>query len=338
MTGRWLALGCYTAESEGHGSGISLCSFDDRTGELTLADTLELASPSWLQWHPRLPVLYASNEVADGAVTVVAVRAGRLHQLGTAATGGALPCHLVITGDGRQLYAANYGGGSLAGFALDAVGGLGERTELIAHHGTGPDPDRQDGPHVHMIVLDAADELVSAVDLGIDQIRSYRRTSQGLTPAAVTELAPGTGPRQLVRNRHTGRAYLVAELAASLLTLDETSPGSFAVRDSVTASEQPIRNLPAQFSLSADGRFGYLSNRYPDSIAVFSLTGDTPVRLAEYPTGPGWPRHFALTGNWLIAANQHGDQLIVFAVEDGGARLREVRRYPAGTPTCVALR
>lgn len=44
--------------------GIYSATFDDSDGALS---NLELAaevgvSPSWLQWHPTLPVLYAANE------------------------------------------------------------------------------------------------------------------------------------------------------------------------------------------------------------------------------------------------------------------------------------
>ncbi|MDQ2957302.1 MAG: lactonase family protein [Actinomycetota bacterium] len=335
MAERQVAVGCYTPESGGSGSGITLYSWDDRSGELTIRDSAAMVSPSWLQWHPRLPVLYAANEIEAGTVSVLSVGAG-LKVEATVGIGGSLPCHLAVAEDGSRLFAANYGSGSLSMFDLDPTGAIRGLAGLVSHAGSGPDPDRQEAPHVHMIAL--AGGLISAVDLGTDEIRSYRVTDTGLAAARVSTLPPGTGPRQLVRNPHTGRSYLVAELAGALLTVVEPAPGSFEVIDSVAGSEQPIRNLPAQFSLSADGRFGYLSNRYPNSLTVFSLAQPRPVRVAEFAAGDGWPRHFAIAGDWLLAANQHSNELLVFAIEDGGARLREVRRYPVASPTCVAIR
>ncbi len=349
MADRLIAVGCYTASAGGAGTGISLYSLDERTGKLTQQASLAADSPSWLQWHPTLPLLYAAHETDEGAVSAVSAENG-LQLLETTPSGGGSPCQLAITSAGRQLYVANYGGGSVGAFTLAADGALGTLAALAQHRGSGPDAERQEAPHVHMIVL--ADGLISAVDLGTDEIRSYRWTERGFEPARVTALPPGTGPRQLVRKPAGARrsslvprsmlthpsdtAYVVAELAASLLTVEETAPGSFEVLNSTPASEQPIRNLPAQFTV-ADG-FGYLSNRGPDSIAVFSLAGPQPVRLGEYPVGPGWPRHFALTHGWLIVANQQGNQLVVLERQDGGARLREVSRHDTGTPTCVAIR
>src|SRR5438105_2412744 len=76
--------------------------------------TRELALPacSWLTWHPRLPVLYAVHELAEGAVCAVALGPDDTPRvLGTLPTGGAAPCHLAVTPDGRHLLAANYGSG-----------------------------------------------------------------------------------------------------------------------------------------------------------------------------------------------------------------------------------
>ena len=105
--------------------------------------------------------------------------AGALSVLGEAETGGAHPCHLAVTPDGRFLLCANYTGGSLAVFSLSASGAIEARTALVQHTGSGPDADRQEAAHVHMAVPSPDSTVVSAVDLGTDEIRSYTLSSDG---------------------------------------------------------------------------------------------------------------------------------------------------------------
>jgi 6-phosphogluconolactonase len=338
MGSRLCCVGSYTPEAGGAGVGVTAFRLDADTGHLAPAGALAIPAPSWLEWHPHLPVLYASNELDEGAVTVIAADPAGLRMLGTQPTGGAAACHLAVTPDGRHLVAANYGG-SVAVFALDEVGGLRHRTCLVEHSGHGPVADRQESAHPHSIVLDPTGELVSVVDLGADEIRSYRWADDGkLVPASVSVLPPGTGPRQLVRSGTSARTFVLAELAATLVAVDETAPGSFEVRGAVPASARPGRNLPAQLTLSLDGRFAYVSNRIPDTIAVFALDGPLPVLVTEHSIGTGWPRHFAIVGDYLYAANQHGDEIVVFAIDAATGALTRVREHQVATPTCIAVR
>jgi 6-phosphogluconolactonase len=334
MTDRLVCVGSYTEESGANGAGISAYWQDAVTGDLTPCGSLRLPSPSWLEWHPARPVLYAANEVDAGSVTALAVdERGALTVLGSEPTGGATPCHLAITADARHLLAANYGSGSVTVFALDEDGRITARTDLVEHTGSGPVTDRQEGPHAHMVVVDGA--LVTVVDLGSDEIRGYRLTGDGrLIAQAISPLPPGTGPRQLARGRD--HAYVVGELAASLVIVDETAPGVFVPVEEVRASHRDARNLPAQLTLSADGRYAYLSNRGPNTIAVFSLDAAAPDRIGETPAGDGWPRHFAISGRWLYVATQDGDEVVQFTVDPVTGLLTEQRRYAAGSPTCVA--
>ena len=124
---------------------------------------LALESPSWLVRHPSLPVLYAANETASGAVTALSFSAsGALSVLGSAETGGAHPCHLAVTPDGKFLLCANYTGGSLAVFSLTPSGALGTRTALVQHSGSGPVSDRQEAAQVALRGLVEVEGAVGA--------------------------------------------------------------------------------------------------------------------------------------------------------------------------------
>jgi 6-phosphogluconolactonase len=322
-------VGCYTGDA-GNGTGITTFS-RSATGELTEVASLPLESPSWLTKHPTLPVLYAANETASGGVTALSVSSsGALSLLGTASTGGAHPCHLAVTPDGRFLVCANYTGGSLAVFSLSPSGALLSRTALVQHTGSGPDTDRQEAAHVHMAVPSADSSVVSAVDLGTDEIRSYTLSSDGsLAPLEVSSLPPGTGPRQLVRRPGTDLAYVVGELAGTLVTVRETSPGAFDVVASTASTLSPVTpNLVAHLELA--GARMYVSNRGPDCVTEFAL--DDALAVADQPCGAN-PRHFALVDGTCYVAAQSEDAITAFTLTASGDA--ELRYYPTGSPTFV---
>ncbi|WP_246273775.1 lactonase family protein [Phytohabitans houttuyneae] len=89
----------------GEGVGITAVRRDPATGRLdSLGVVAPTPSPSFLAWHPTLPVLYATNELDEGSVSAWAVQGETdLRPLGTSPTGGAHPCHLVVAPGGRYL-------------------------------------------------------------------------------------------------------------------------------------------------------------------------------------------------------------------------------------------
>jgi 6-phosphogluconolactonase (cycloisomerase 2 family) len=278
-----------------------------------------------------LPVLYAANETASGGVTALSLTdSGELSVLGTASTGGAHPCHLAVTPDGRFLLCANYTGGSLAVFSLSPSGAVLSRTALVQHAGSGPDADRQEAAHVHMAVPSADSTVVSAVDLGTDEIRSYTLSSDGsLEPLAVSSLPPGTGPRQLVRRPGTDLAYVVGELAGTLVTVRETSPGAFSIVSSTASTLSSVTpNLVAHLELA--GSRMYVSNRGPDCVTEFAL--DDALAVADQPCGAN-PRHFALVDGTCYVAAQSEDAITAFTLTASGES--ELRYYPTGSPAFV---
>jgi 6-phosphogluconolactonase (cycloisomerase 2 family) len=328
---RLAAVGGYTAEGGGRADGITVVAVDPDA--ITELGRYPMASPSWLAWHPALDVVYATSEVLEGRVETLGVRSdGRLEPLGGASSGGSSPCHLAVTDDARHLLVANYGGG-VAAFALDAAGRIGERTELVEHDGRGPHAERQEASHPHSVVERTG--VVTVVDLGTDELRSYRLSPAGrLEPLARAELPPGTGPRQLAFA--DGRSYVIGELSAQLLVLDEPEPGRFALRREVAGSTAGSTVLPAQLTIR--GRFAYVSNRGPDTLAVLDLTTDPPGLVAEHRLEAPNPRHFAIDGGRVYVAAQDGDALVVFDLDSDGTGLTPGARHPMPSPTCIAFR
>jgi 6-phosphogluconolactonase len=324
-------VGSYSSATGGNGVGISTFR---RTpdGGLTPDRSLELASPSWLTAHPTAPVVYATNESADGAITTVSAD---LEVLGTVPSGGASPCHLALTEDARFLLCSNYGSGTLSVFGVAGDGTITGQTDLVRHEGTGPHTQRQEAAHVHMAVVRG--RTVSAVDLGTDEIRSYTLADNGkLTPLAVTAMPPGTGPRQLVRRPGTDLAYVVGEVGGTLLVVREDPVGTFTVVKTVSPTKTPYVEGPkgpnwvAHLELRGDRL--YVSNRNPDCVTEFDISGDEPVALADHPCGR-FPRHFAIEDDTVYVAAEWDDAIVAFP-RGGGEQVR----YATGTPTYVLFR
>ncbi|GAA4707106.1 hypothetical protein Prum_054730 [Phytohabitans rumicis] len=336
-----LYVGCYTAETGGQGTGITAVRRDRGTGALeSLGVVAQAPSPSFLVWHPTLPVLYSVNELEEGAVSGWAVAgATSLRPLGTASTGGMHPCHLAVAPGGRYLISANYTSGSVAVHRLADDGALGERTDLLVHDGAGPDPERQERAHAHMISPNPGGGAVLVVDLGTDAVYRYEleaATGRLVPLAPRVHTHPGKGPRHLARHPDGRRAYLVGELDRSVTAYElDGVPGILHDRGRVPASER-AGAFPSEIAVSADGRFLYVANRGPDTITAFAVDELLPRRVAEVATGGQWPRHFALIEEHLYVANERSHAVVGFRLDpDTGVPQEPGTALELSSPTCV---
>jgi 6-phosphogluconolactonase (cycloisomerase 2 family) len=340
--GELVFVGCYTGETGGEGEGIALLRRDPATGVLTrLGVAARTPSPSFLTQHPALPVLYAVNELDAGAVSAFSVASdGSLTELAVQETGGRHPCHLAVTPDGRFLLAANYTSGSVSVHPLDPDGAVGERTDLLQLDGRGPDPDRQTGPHAHMVVPDpnrGADVLIS--DLGSDRVWRTRLdpvSGRLAPPVPAIVTAPGTGPRHL-RRAGDGTFLVSGELAANLSWYRPGgADGTLVPAGAVPASTVAGENNPSELVIGNDGRFVYMANRGPNTISAYAWDGEKAEMIAEVPTGGVWPRHLALLSDHLYVANERSHTVTTFRV-DPDTGIPAIQGEPTGesSPTCV---
>jgi 6-phosphogluconolactonase len=335
----YLFVGSYTGDKGGEGEGIGLLRRDQATGALSrLGVAARTPSPSFLAQHPTLPVLYAVNELsADATISAFTVaRDCSLTPLSVQPTGGSDPAHLTVTPDGRHLLVANYSSGSVSVHPLDAEGAPGERSDLLDLVGSGPDSDRQAGPHAHMVRMDRGDVLVA--DLGSDRVWRCRLDPISgrltmLPPAVVAK--PGAGPRHLLFSGD-GALLLVGELAGNLTWYRPAADGSLALEGEVATSTTATRNYPSEIAIGRDGRFVYVANRGPDTVSTFAWDGERPTLIAEVPTGGEWPRHMILVGDHLYVTNQMSQSVTTFRV-DLETGVPGPQGEPTGepTPTCL---
>ena len=160
---------------------------------------------------------------------------------------------------------ANYADGSVALVALDAEGMPGDDPIVHRFSGSGPNKERQEGPHAHFVWF-AGDELY-VVDLGSDTV--HRLDLAGNLLGAIT-FTPGSGPRHVAAGRPGSgwwRSSLMPRCAAS--GRSGTAPGHRSVK--LKRAESEGLNYPSHIACSADGSLVYVANRGPNTIAVFSV-------------------------------------------------------------------
>jgi len=250
---------------------------------------------------------------------------------------------------GKYVLVANYGSGSIAVLPLEADGRLGRAIRTIQHHGSGLNPQPQEGPHAHFITLDPADKYVLCCDLGLDKVLTYQFNPPGalLTPGAPpgVSLKPGSGPRHLAFHPNGRFVYVINELSSTLTAFSYNAQGG-PLKELETRSTLPPefkgQNTCAEVQVHPSGRFLYGSNRGHNSIAVFGINPrDGRISRVECVASGGKnPRHFALdpTGKWLLAENQDSDNVIVFAADpDSGHLTATGEKIEVGSPVCLVF-
>ena len=333
--------------------GIHVLRFDPADGSLTRAPVAvtRILNPSFLALAPDGRTLYAVSEVEDGAVAAFRRDStGALRELDRRSSGGAGPAYVAVSASGRWLTVANYGGGSVALLPIDEDGALGDPIDVVQHKGSGPNPDRQKGPHAHFAKPSPDDRWVFVADLGIDQVITYpvggNPVRLNAARAVVTRSAPGAGPRHLAFHPDRPFIYLMSELAGTVTAYGyDAQSGQLSEIQTISALPEGFhgRNGSADIHVHPNGRWLYASNRGDfDSIAIFAIDAETGrlTPLGHQREGIVWPRNFVIepTGRWLLVGNQRGNEVRVYAIDTESGRLRPTpNRVSVPGPTNVLL-
>ncbi len=346
-------VGTYTSPKS---KGIYLYELDLASGALESKGlAAELVNPSFLAIGPGGGFLYAVGEMGvfqgtkGGAVSALAIdpASGRLALVNQQSSVGAGPCHVTVDREGKNVLAANYGGGSVACLPIGDDGRLKEATSFIQHEGSSVDPRRQKEPHAHSVNLDAAGRFAFVADLGLDKIMVYRLDAAAgkLTPnnPPSAAVASGAGPRHFAFHPGGRFAYVINELNSTVTAFAyDADRGALAIIQTVSTLPAGFSdvNYPAEIQVHPSGKFVYGSNRGHNSIAIFAVAADsgklTPV--GHEPTGGKNPRNFGIdpTGRFLLAANQDSDNVVVFRIDAATGKLKSTgHSAEVGKPVCV---
>ena len=342
-----LYVGTYTDAKRS--DGIYLLRMDPRTGQLRAVGSVDAGpNPSFLALHRNGRLLYAVNEVEQGAVGAFAIAAetGALTRLNQQPSEGSAPCYVSLDKSGRAVLIANYDSGSVALLPLETGGALARATSIVKHTGSGPVADRQGQPHAHCIMTDPSNRFALAADLGADRVFVYRldhdEKSLRRNVGGDAVMRAGAGPRHLAFHPTRPFVFVANELDSTVATLRfDAERGALQVLE--TRSTLPAgwtgTNFPADLHVAPSGRTLYVSNRGHNSIAVCSIAGSGALALDQVVATDGdWPRNFSLdpTGRWLLVANQKSDSIVVFSRDEKTGTLTQTsQRIAIPSPVCL---
>jgi 6-phosphogluconolactonase len=348
-----LLVGTTGGRNGSGGKGAYKVAFDSNTGALEILDVTECNSPQFMALSPDQKYLFALNSgfmmpkqaaaAAEAAKAAAAPPpapsqrpAGRsggagggggvsswafdkktgamtlVNEVSCGAAGSGV--HICCDHTGKSVYIANYGGGCIGTFRIDAGGKLSELVETYKY----PAAPGGSTSRAHRVSVSPGNGWLLVNDLGLSCIHVYKmdpKTAK-LTPADPPQwdAEQGSGCRALRWHPNGKIAYIVNELKPTCCVLQ------WDERTGKLTALQQVSCVPPGYTKGANGKvsapgdivFGkkwehaYVTSRLDDFIATFTVGKDLKLTWVENTTSGGIrERDLALdpTDNWLIVAN-----------------------------------
>jgi len=319
---------------------IYLSSLDLATGNFgVITQAVTATDPSFLAMSPDRAFAYSVNE-GPAMVSAFSVNPtnGTLKFLNQKSSNGGAPAHIVVDRTGRNVIVANYSGGSVTMFPIQADGKLGNANAHIQHPGS--------GPLAHCVTLDASNHFAFVCDKGLDQIRCYILDAAAGTlttnTALITTVAKGSGPRHMTFDPDFKRAYVICELASTIIGFDfDATNGTLTAFQTVSTlpTPRPSGNTTAEIGVHPNGKFLYGSNRGYNTIAVFTIDPTTGnLTSVQQQTTGNTPRNFAIdpTGVYCIVAGQNSNDIRLYTIDATTGLLTDTqKKLVASSPVCI---
>lgn len=323
----------------GTGQGIVGAHFDPNSGHLSpIGIVADIARPTWLIAHWKLPVVYAVSELGNDGLTEANVYSlavdrvtGGLHVMNGVGSGGGGATHLAVDPVSNTLFVANYGTGQVSWLPILPDGRIGIAMSVQSDYGTGPHR-RQAAPHAHGVEVDPTHHFVLAADLGADRLFVYRfdPATRQLTPGdpPFTAVSAGSGPRHLAFHPNGRFVYLVTELSAQIIAYRwDGRRGRLRHLQTLSVDEASFKGEKsgAHIELSHDGRYLYAVDRGANSMVVYAVSSQTgllsEVQRVSCQGQVPWSFSLDPRGHWLLVANHGSNSITEFAVDSSTGRL-----------------
>ncbi len=349
-TAVWIGM---SAAAHGEREGIYRATLDTKTGALTQPKlAAEIGEPEFLAIRPDGKRLYAACRLPNGDGGVAAYEISddtkSLRALNAVPTGGGQSCHVGLDRSGHCLFSAQYGYGNISALPLAADGKILAKPTVIQHTGTGPNHERQEGPHPHFVGTDPDNHFLFVPDLGSDRIVIYKLDPEKrtLSPHGAGRCPPGSGPRHLVFHPNGRFVYVVNELAITVTAFRfDPKAGTLTEIQTIEALPAKDKKLPstaAEIFIQPSGKYLYTSTRNDDTITTFAVDPESgQLKFVERePIRGSHPRSFNLdpSGKWLLAAGRDSNTIAVFRIDEKTGRLVfNDRVVNSPSPICIVM-
>lgn len=319
-----ILAGSYTSPGD---TALRLLEFDPATAELkVIAGTTAPENASYFA-NASNGIIYGVSESSKEKSRAWALRlikdsdsGAKFELIDTIATGGAAPCYISISPDGRFAATANYDGATVTIMPIDRqTYALGTPVQRLHFDGHSKIAGRQDSSHPHCATFTPDGKYLIVNDLGTDRISIFDIATNS-DSLVITEsrrdieLIPGSGPRHIVFDNSGRFGYLINELSDSVTVLsyaDQTlTPIQYIAANTVAA------HGAADIHMSPDGKNLYASLRLDEEgIAGFSVDSISgTVKYIGYTPTNAHPRNFMITpdGQYILVASRDAGSIEVF--------------------------
>ena len=311
--------------------GIYAFRFDSRTGALNpIGLVAETVNPAHVWASPDGRFLYAVNwstgDPAGDTVSAFAIdrTTGALRLLNKVSSHGESPNQIVLDPSGKIAATVTYNGGTITAYGVEADGRLTEAIYTEKHAGQ-PLSAKQPGPRAHGIVFSKDGRWAYVAQLGLDRVYTYRvdpvkRTFAPADPPFVTMNAAGSGPRRLQLHPNGRFLYVNHETDSKVSVFDVNGARVNQIQTlSTLPADYQGNNSTAEIQIDQTGKWLYVTNRGHDSMAHFAVDSakGTLTLAGHIPSGGRTPRNITIapTNQHLIAANQAGENIVVFRID-----------------------
>lgn len=323
--------------THGASDGIYVYRFDIDSGKINYLNHIAgIADPTYLTVSSNNKFIYAVSDKRIGSGSVNAYKfnaaTGQLDSINKQPAYGG-PLFVSVDKAQKNLFCANYMGGSLSVYPINTDGSLGEVSQVLQNSGSSINRIMQEAPHVQSAILSPDEKFLLSTDLGTDKLHIYKynpAASDVLTPAPVPFVSGnlGYGPRNAVFSADGRFIYMLQEISGTITVYRFVKGRASYVQLKSLVPDGFRGNIQAaDMHLSPDGRFLYASNRgTANEIIQFAVNkaSGTLTLVKRYNSGGRSPRNFVIdpTGKYMLVSNQFSNNVSVFKIDKATGMLK----------------